>query len=203
MLLSTPNDHIVVNIAEKHYLIDTGSPISFNYDGIKSLKAADKTLVFWHEPLCDKNELDALTGISISGIIGMDIIKQTGLAIDLENKLIDFSSSPDSFNIDDYVRLSFSLFMGQYIVTNDIFLGSQLKNVIIDTGAYISYISAKLESLFEGTGEAYEDFSPEFGALKGEDMFGLFDAVLGVKALTDKGIIFIVNDISFYLKWRC
>ena len=108
--------------------------------------------------------------------------------------------------------------MGSYIVTNDIFLGKKLNNAIIDTGVPIPYVSSRLIPFFEKSGEMYKDLSPSYGVLQGEllygdmffdmgkhtvkrrikvgqmpqilDMFGIFDAILGIAALTDKRIAF-------------
>lgn len=218
MKLIISNGHIIADVANKKYIVDTGSPISFSYDGISSLETDNDAFSFSSSDLCPKETADQLTGIGISGFIGMDNIRRTGLSIDIENMELEFSNSLGNVDQGDYLPLSFDLFMGQYIVTNDIHLGRKLQNVIIDTGAPISYVSSKLASLFEKSGEMYEDISPNFGVLRGEflkgelrfaafaeakprmikvglmpnelDAFGIFEAILGVTALTNKKIVF-------------
>lgn len=218
MDLLSPNDHIVTSISDRYFIVDTGSPVSFNYEGIESLEIENRAFSISRMPVCPKEDLDRLTGISIAGIIGTDIVRKTGLTIDLETRTLDFSVKNEGIDPNDYALLSFEFFMGNYLVTDDVFLGRQLHKVIIDTGACIPYISKRLSSLFEHTGEMYHDISPSFGVLQGEylkgdltcksptqmssrsikmgmmpevlDMFGLFDAILGVTAITDKRIIF-------------
>ena len=83
-----------------------------------------------------------------------------------------FSVKTDGIDPNDYALLSFEFFMGNYLVTDDVFLGRQLHKVIIDTGACIPYISKRLSSMFEHTGEMYHDISPSFGVLQGEYLRG-------------------------------
>ena len=228
MTLLTPNGHIVTVISDRYFIVDTGSPLSFNYEGIASLDIGDRTFDVSRTPVCAKADADRLTGIDISGIIGTDILKRTGLTIDLENKTLDFSSETDGDDADDYARLSFDYFMGHYLVTDDVYIGRRLNNAIIDTGAPVSYISSRLAPMFEPTGETYSDVSPSFGMLQGEylrgemvlsspsheatrpvklgmmpellDMFGMFDAILGVMAVTDKKIIFDFSNKELLVK---
>ncbi len=226
MTLLTPNGHIVTSIKDRYFIVDTGSPVSFNYAGIVSLDIEDKTFDVSRTPVCAKADADRLTGIDISGIIGTDILKKTGLTVDLENGTLEFSAEADG--ADDYARLSFDYFMGHYLVTDDVYLGQRLNNAIIDTGAPVSYISSRLAPMFEPTGETYSDISPSFGMLQGEylrgemvlrspshevkrpvklgmmpellDMFGMFDAILGVMAVTDKKIIFDFSNRELLVK---
>ena len=232
MNLLTPNGHIVTTIADRNYIIDTGSPISFNYEGIPSLELGGQKFDFSRLAACSRKELIGLTGMDIAGLIGTDILAETGLTIDLEGKTLAFSADSDNIDSNEYVCLSFDYFlgktMGRYLVTEDVFMGRQLRNAIIDTGAPVPYVSAGLTALFEHTGELYEDFSPSYGILKGEylrgelilkhhpqqvsrsvkvglmpellDMFGLFDAILGVTAFTDKKIIFDFNKMKLLVK---
>lgn len=217
MILLTPHEHIVASISNRNYIVDTGSPFSFNYEGLASLEIENRTFGFFQKAVCPKEVADELTGIDISGFIGMDIIKKTGLTIDFENQKIDFFADTDVVDPKDYASLSFDLFMENYLVTNDIYLGHRLNNAIIDTGAWVPYISNRLAAHFEHTGQEYIDKSPIYGELQGEylkgemtlrsssreitrfvnmgtmpmmlDSWGMFDAVFGVKALTDKKII--------------
>ncbi len=222
MKLFLQNKHPVVSFPEGDFLVDTGSPISFNYLDIPVIEIDGRKHPFSQIVACPKETADALTGGDIAGLIGMDILKKTGLTIDYENKTLDFSCGMDEIDPENAASLSFDFFMGAYMVTSDVTAGRRLKNAIIDTGAPVSYISARLTSLFEPTGESYEDFSPEYGVLRGEyrkgtlelntdsgkrsrsvklgvmpqllDMFGVFDAILGISTLTDKRIVFDFNN---------
>ena len=209
--------HPTVQISGKRFIIDTGSPISFNYCGVSYLEINGVNYNVGNTPACSKGDLDELTGSDIDGLIGLDIIRTNGITVDMENKFVDFSCDVEDGCSDSYCFISFDFFMGSYIVTNDIFLGKKLNNAIIDTGAPIPYVSSRLIPLFEKSGEMYKDLSPSFGVLQGEllygdlffdvgekrvkrrikvgqmpqilDMFGMFDAILGITALTDKRVV--------------
>ncbi|MBP5750121.1 MAG: hypothetical protein J6X24_04985, partial [Firmicutes bacterium] len=118
----------------------------------------------------------------------------------------------------DYADLSISLPMGIYVVTDDLYLRRRLHGAIIDTGAWMPFVTSRLASLLEPAGVQYADESPQFGSLRGEylegsitipaadrdvsrrlrfgllpdvlDRLGTFDAILGVTALTDKRLAF-------------
>ncbi len=213
MKLQMFNSHPAACFGGKYYVVDTGSPVSFSFDGANTLNIDGREFRFG-SPVCKKEALDGLTGADMTGLIGMNVIAKTGLTLDPENGLLAFSAN--ALKDSPAAVLSFDLFMGYYIVTNDVRLGAPLNNAIIDTGAPIPYVSARILAALEPTGESYEDFSPSFGALKGEyrkgalsftgsgsarpvkvgampqllDMFGIFDAILGVTSLTDKAIVF-------------
>lgn len=222
MRLFEQNKHPVVHFPKGDFIVDTGSPVSFNYLDIPEIEIDGRKYPFSQIVACPKETADALTGGDIAGFIGIDILKKTGLTIDYENKTLDFSCDTDENDSENAASLSFDYFMGTYMVTSDVAAGRRLKNAIIDTGAPVSYISARLTNLFEPTGESYEDFSPEYGVLRGEyrkgtlelntgsgkrtrsvmlgmmpqliDMFGVFDAILGISTLTDKRIMFDFNN---------
>ncbi len=218
MKLTMPNNHPVVRLNGENFIVDTGSPVSFRYAGPQALEVAGQGYLLCASPFCDKETADALTGIDVDGFIGMDILQKSGLTIDLERGTLDFAALPDPDPSAEYARLPFELFMGLYVVTDGLYLQRQLRGVIIDTGARIPYITSRLAGVLETTGDPYEDLSAQFGNLSGEflrgrlilpaedrdvarsvdfglmpkllDLFGQFDGILGVTALTDKRIVF-------------
>ena len=229
MEYSTPNGHVVITIAGRNYIIDTGSPLSFNFVGIRTLEIEGRAFSFSSAQLCSKEEADELTGIDIAGLIGTDILKKSGLTIEPETGTLDFSADSAAIDPGAYACLSFDYFMGQCLMTKDIFMGRRLRNAIIDTGAPVPYIAAELASFCEHTGERYEDYNPNFGSLRGEYLrgeltfahcpqkvsriinagvmperlrraYGNTDAIFGVAALTDKKIIFDFDQKKIYVK---
>ena len=216
------NDHLVVCIDGNKYVVDTGSPWTFNYLRLSGLEIGGRVYPFAATPICTKESLDGLTGEDIAGIIGMDVICKTGLAIDLENRTLDFGAAKETD--DPCAVLPFDTFMDQFIVADGISLGCasgerQLKNAIIDTGACVSYLSLRFVDCLTDAGEKYEDYSPDLNRyIRGKyyagdlimdmdgrkriravkiglmpqkyEQFGLFDAILGISALTDKRIVF-------------
>ena len=218
MKLFMCNGHPVVRLGGGYFIVDTGSPCSFCYDGMRALEICGQGFLLSGRPHCDKELADVLTGTDIAGFIGMEILQQTGLTIDLERGTLDFACVPDPDLSAEHAVLSFDLFDDAFLVTNDLFLRRRLNNVIIDTGARIPYLTARLAGLLERTGEPYLDLSPLFGTLSGEyvrgdlvfsaehrdvtrsikaglmpellDQSALFDGIVGVSAFTDRRIVF-------------
>ena len=168
MQLYVCNDHPVVDLSGERYIVDTGSPVSFHYAGTLALEIGVQGFLLGSRGICDKETADALTGTDIDGFIGMEILQQTGLTIDLEHGTLDFACMPDEDASSVYAELAIDLFEGVYVVTNDLYLGRRLHQVIVDTGARIPYITDCLAGKLEETGEPYEDDSPQFGPLYGD-----------------------------------
>ena len=218
MQLYLCNDHPVVNLGGEQYIVDTGSPVSFHYGGLQALEIGGQGFLLGSRGICDKETADALTGTDIAGFIGMEILQKTGLTIDLEQGTLDFACVPDPDASAVYAELSFDLYEGAFIVTDDLYLRRRLRGVIVDTGARIPYITSRLAEKLEQTGETYEDDSPLYGSLCGEllrgdlmfgatdrdvvrsvqfglmpqllDLSGMFDGIVGMKELTDKRLVF-------------
>ena len=218
MKLHMCNGHPVVRLGGEHYIVDTGSPVSFHYAGPQAVEVAGQGYLLCASPFCDKETADSLTGIDVGGFIGMDILQKSGLTVDLENSELEFAAVPGPDPAAEVAVLPFDLYMGLYVVTDALFLRRQLKNVIVDTGARIPYVASKLTQFLEETGEPYEDLSSQFGTLRGEffegslilpaagrdvvrrvrfgllpevlDRSGLFDGIVGISALTDKRLVF-------------
>ncbi len=174
------NGHHVVRIDGNNYVVDTGSPVTFNYLGLDALEIDGERYPFRNdvEPPCSRAQLYWLTGRRMAGIIGLDVIRRTGLTIDLENGTLDFAV-PEEEADGPCAVLPFSFSAGQTIVTDAVSLGCGagervLRNVIIDTGATVSYVSEGCAGCLEATGELLEDYSPMLGQhisghyLKGE-----------------------------------
>jgi hypothetical protein len=218
MQLFLCNNHPVVNLGGGNFIVDTGSPCSFHYDGPLALEIGGQGFLLGSRGICDKEMADALTGTDIAGFIGMEILQKTGLTIDLERGTLDFACVPDEDASAVYAELAIDLFEGVYVVTDDLYLSRRLNQVIVDTGARIPYITERLAGRLEETGEPYEDDSPQFGPLWGDllrgnlmfgaadrdvvrsvkfglmpemlDLSGLFDGIVGIKELTDKRLVF-------------
>ncbi len=228
MELIISNNHFILHLDGRNYVLDTGSPVSFNYYNGNALEINGKRFAFSSPVICPQKAVNDLTGMTIDGLIGTDIMKQTGLLIDIENMTVVFSSHAPADPEGRYASISFQYFMGMYLITNDVILGRRLQNAIIDTGAPVPYVSSALLSCFEPTGEKYEDFSPTFGVLKGEyrrgelilpcedqeykrsikigqmpgllDAFSQFDAILGITALSEKQVLFDFNTMKIRIK---
>ena len=227
MKLYLPNNHIVVNLNGDYYIVDTGSPISFNYRAQPEIEIYGYGFPFNSMIGCSKDIADSLTGMDICGFIGLDILRRMNLSISFTDGSIFFNLA----FLDDphakYTCIPFECFCNTYIVTSSLFLGSPLNNAIIDTGARISYLSSRILPLLNCTDEVYTDNSPEYGIIEGRcycgdlkatvtnsrldrrikvgqlpqelEAFGLFDAIIGITDLTDGRIIFDFRKQIIYL----
>ena len=218
MQLFLCNNRPVVRLGGRNFIVDTGSPVSFHYGGRMALEIGGQGFLLCSRGICDKEMADALTGTDIAGFIGMEILQKTGLTIDLERGTLDFACVPNPDSSAIYAELAIDLYEGLYVVTDDLYLGRRLHQVIVDTGARIPCITDRLAGRLEETGEPYEDDSPQFGPLWGDllrgslvfgatdrdvvrsvkwglmpeilDLSGLFDGIVGISALTDKRLVF-------------
>ncbi|MCR5214743.1 MAG: hypothetical protein K6E10_10020 [Eubacterium sp.] len=223
------NGHLVAGFSGKNYIVDTGCPLSFNYFNEKSLMLDNgREFDVNGSILCPKEVADDLSGMDISGFLGMDIIRKTGFTVDYNNKLFRFDAGSIDESDKNYLCLDFTLFLDNYILLDDVNIGGRIGKIIIDTGAPISYVSSGLLKLLEPLGERYHDYSPEYGELTGEyymgilkiereagrivndiktgqlpgilEKFGLFDAIVGIKDITDKSIVIDFDKMNIWIE---
>ncbi len=218
-------DHFVVRLSGKYYIVDTGSPCSFSYDGPGEIGIGGRSFRISAAPAnVHKSMLDELTGGDVNGLIGTDILGKTGLTVDRATGSLDFTA-PEGEPGDGHTLISFEYSNG-LLVTDDLILGRPLKNAIIDTGAVISYAAPGPAALLERTGEPYRDLSPTWRGLEGEylsgelilpgrqegrrvkvglmpralEVLGIYDAIIGPRDLSDGRIVFdfIRQEIRIY-----
>ena len=154
------NNHILVNIDDEYYVIDTGSPYSFFYNDEKiTIDGKEYTS---NRQLASRQEVEKLVGAEINGFIGFDIISKTGITVDfLENTIM--------FDVKQGHICYFLNSDEGYCCTKDCVInGKQLERTIIDSGACISYVNRKFLDLSKKTGETYIDYSPIIGKISGE-----------------------------------
>ena len=169
MKLYTPNNHIVVEIADHFYLVDTGSPVSFTYLADRSIRLDGAEYMLSQMPICPKEMADRLTGMDISGFIGMDIIAENGLSIDYEQGRLEFKVTEE---IGTSFTMPVSSFAKMFICMDTISIGDKMGLTIIDTGACISYLSREHLSGLVETDEDYHDDNPASGAIEGHFFLG-------------------------------
>lgn len=126
------NNHYIIDINNKKYLLDTGSPFSFYInDECKSLEIDGVKYHLHNTPSnLDINETTKLVGVSVDGFIGLDIVYQTSLTI-YKNGLVDFCSHDvdgNTVTLKTFPLLSFQV--GFNLMSG---------NCIIDTGAKYGY----------------------------------------------------------------
>ena len=132
-------------------LIDTGSPLSFHCDGVISVGGESfevpTTLMG-----VDSAYITDKVGETVDGLVGMDIIGEGGLLVDVPGGRVVFGCPTDGMT-----RVPSRLGMGYMSLEMEI--RGLVASVIIDTGAPTSYVS---ESLTEGLPSVgtVEDFNP-------------------------------------------
>ena len=156
--------HYIVKIGDEKYLIDTGSPHSFNFTDRGSTLIIDgdeKTLnrnELSQEQLADTRALIGPELDRLDGFIGLDIINETSLTI-YKNGKVDFKATDvvDSvvdvpiFRTGPYRHMCIDTSIGRYS---------------IDTGAMYGYGVRRLFASI--TSRVYEkDYNPGLGHLEG------------------------------------
>jgi len=153
------NNHYIVHINNKKYLIDTGSNRSFPvgcYD--RSVVIDGKEYPLQNTPPMNINKLVELVGCKVDGFIGTDIISRTSLTI-YKNGTLEFKNTEvggRSYNIISIypllVRGSCNGYDG---------------NIIIDTGAKYGYGQHKLFANNKPI-EYINDYNPGLGNLNSD-----------------------------------
>ena len=155
------NNHYIIEIEGKKYLLDTGSPVSFGItEGNNQLIIDGNTYCLRNKPAnLSVSETEALVGTSVDGFIGMDIVSQTGLTI-YKNGLVKFGVDEVKGGVEVPMTTKWPLMVS---------IGCNLMNgkLIIDTGAKYGY---GVDGLFHNQ-QAYahvKDYNPSLGRLESD-----------------------------------
>ena len=163
------NNHYIVQIDGKNYLIDTGSPVSFwTSKPINEVVIGDHAYNLKHPPYrFNSEETNALVGVEVDGFIGMDVISQTGLTIYKDGEIMfrvmgrEGNQIPMTKNWPLVVSCGSNMMNGKFI---------------IDTGAKYGYGVSGLFYNKESYAHVY-DYNPSLGHLD-SDIYHL-DIVIG------------------------
>ena len=154
--LELQRDHLLLRLPEGCWIVDTGSPQSFG-DQI-TLNLANKTFEVLPNMMgLNAKALSELSGISVQGLIGTDILNEFDILFDVQAGQVTFSDLPlntegKSFPID--------FVMG--VPTANIQIQSREVAMVFDTGATFSYWQdSALESFSEK--ETRMDYFPGIG----------------------------------------
>ena len=157
------NDHPILMYNDQNILVDTGSPVSIHPSG--SLVIGDNEFsVQSSVPLVSIQYISEKVGCEIHGLLGMDVI----------NSMPTMFSLKDGFMfMDDDAKYSahFKKFplsqMSGGLVAITISVNGKEANMIVDSGAPISYIRSDFVVGLESVG-IMEDFSPFIGNFQTE-----------------------------------
>jgi hypothetical protein len=157
--LSIIENHLYVKLFGEDWLIDTGAPTSFGE--LDSIVINDKSFKLESDYLgLDAEQLSALTRHKIFGLIGVDILNEFDVVMDVSKEKIVFSNKEITMNGG---ILEMHKFMGIPIIKAGI--DGADKNLFFDTGAQISYCHDQDLKDYQAI-DMMEDFYPGFGEFK-------------------------------------
>ena len=154
------NNHYIITIDGKKFLLDTGCPISFWLrTPIEKLTIDNHSFRLHSKPdVVNVNKVNNLVGIPVDGFVGLDIIMETSLTI-YKNGRIDFASQ-------DIDGVSIPLNTMGYL-SFDVGCNLMSGRFIIDTGAKYAY---GVKGLFHNKNSFahISDYNPILGDLDGD-----------------------------------
>jgi len=157
--LSLIESHLYVRLFGEDWLLDTGAPTSFGETD--SIVINDQRFDLASDYLgLDAEQLSSLTKHKIFGLIGVDVLNQFEIVMDIANEKIVFSNKEIAM---DGNILEMRKFMGIPIVKAGI--DGADKNLFFDTGAQISYWHDEGLKGYQSI-DMMEDFYPGFGEFK-------------------------------------
>ncbi len=155
------NDHLIITENGQNILVDTGSPKSFHPSG---------TIVLGENPIPVQTNYAGVTpeylsekvGCEIHGMLGMDIIGSIPILFDLKNGQMVLDDN--AVYTDHFMKFPLGQIAGGLIAIT-ISVNGRTANVILDTGAPISYILPSFVAGLECV-EIMNDFHPNIGDFK-------------------------------------
>ena len=155
-MLKMVNGHLIASIEGRSVLIDTGVPISISNEmewhflhEVRSLSQDYMGVTM--------DYLNTMVGARIDVLMGMDILKNYHITLNLKAHRINFSSRK---LVNSNVAIPMTLFMG---VPSAFFtiMGNDYQ-MFVDTGAKLSYVDQKVASKYTPVGRE-KDFYPSLG----------------------------------------
>ena len=155
-MLNMVNGHLIASIEGRSVLVDTGVPISIGNES---------EWYFLHEVRSLSQDymgvtidyLNTMVGAKIDVLMGMDILKNYHITVDLKAHRINFSTQK-LFNSNDAIPMT--QFMG---VPSAFFsIAGNNYQMFVDSGAKLSYVDQKVASKFTPVGRE-KDFYPNLG----------------------------------------
>jgi hypothetical protein len=149
------DNHVIVRAGGKRLLIDTGSPFSFGDGGYLTILGEKRS--FQQEFMgLNAGKLGGMIGTRIDMLLGNDVLRSLNFYIDWRSRKIRFSGRPFKEN---GVTLPLTFVMGVPMV--EVGVNGGILNVLLDTGAKLSYLDPELTSGLRNLGDIL-DFYPGF-----------------------------------------
>ena len=141
-------------------LIDTGSPLSFNADGVIAIDGetvtVPTTLVVADSDYVTKN-----VGTKVDGLVGMNILERKGVLVDVPGGRVVFGHPTQGMTKVPTRYIKMPIVGGGYMCVDMDIRGKQVK-AIVDTGAPVAYVSPTLTEGLTAK-ETVKDFNPSVG----------------------------------------
>lgn len=154
--LELQRDHLLLRLPEGCWVLDTGSPHSFG--NRRTLTLAEKSFDVSSNLMgLNAEALSDLSGISVQGLIGTDILNEFDILFDVQASQVTFSDLPLNT-----VGKSFPIEFVMGVPTVNIQIQSREVGMVFDTGATFSYWQApELDSFSKK--ETRKDYFPGVG----------------------------------------
>ena len=162
--------HMLVNLQEGRFLIDTGSPTSFARGGHISFGDSTTDVTESAVGMLDADMLSRFVGTHLAGLVGMDILSRDRLTfgrskifvggdvIDNVNDIPVYSGPP--LRDSSFIDLETESFMGIPVVKMNV--NKRSVRMFVDSGAKVSYLNPELLADFP-IEETLHDFYPGIG----------------------------------------
>lgn len=168
------NNHPVLMVNGQNILVDTGSPISIHPSG--SIVIGENVFsVRSSVPVVSTNFISEKVGCEIHALLGMDIINRMPTLFSLKDGWMfwdDDAKYPKHFKNFHLGPLS------EGLVAITISVNGMEANMIVDSGAPISYIRPEFLSGLDSAG-VVDDFSPFIGDFQTETFICEVDTMVG------------------------
>lgn len=152
------NEHPILMYKGQNILVDTGSPVSIHPSG--SFVIGDNEFsVQSSAPFVSIQYISEKVGCEIHGLLGMDVINSMPMMFSLKDGSMFFDD--DAEYSTHFKKFPLSLLSGG-LVAITISVNGKEANMIVDSGAPISYIRSDFVAGLESAG-IMEDFSPFIG----------------------------------------
>ncbi len=150
------NEHMFAFLGEDLFLLDTGSPTTFS--SVRPLTIDGRRF-----PVDESfsgvrpQDVSDLVGLQVSGLLGVDVLNEFDIIMDIPGGTIAFSTQPLDFG-GEVVDLKMVMNLPTVLVQ----VGETALSVLLDTGAQISYLEDELLANCEPAG-CVGDFHPIVG----------------------------------------
>jgi hypothetical protein len=150
------SNHLFVQIDQHLWLLDTGSPTSFGTLAVLCMQGRVFQLPNEYQGM-GASELSAYVGVDCAGLIGVDIINQFDLLLDVPGGTIDFMLEDVPYTGQE---IPVAHYMG--IPVLQVYVAGQSHEMFLDTGAQLSYLQDEVLIDFPEAGQV-RDFYHGYG----------------------------------------